>query len=72
MEDAINQDPKYPDVAVQLSGGSGDAGSIMGSIARGLQRAGIDSSEINEFRRECMSGDYDNLLRTAMKWVSIS
>jgi hypothetical protein len=62
--------PKY-DVVVQLTGNDGNAFAIMGSVARALRQAGANADEISEYQTESMSGDYDNLLRTAMKWVNV-
>lgn len=62
--------PKY-DVGVQLSGQDGNAGAIMGRVSDALKQAGASNEEIREFRAECMSSDYDNLLRTCMEWVNV-
>jgi hypothetical protein len=63
--------PKYPDVYVQLSGIDGNTGNIMGAVASALKRHGASQDEIVKMRAEMMSGDYDNVLRTAMRWVSV-
>lgn len=63
---------KYPDIEVQLSGEDSNAFAIMGRVTREMKRAGVDSAEIDAFREECMSGDYDHLLQTCMRWVSVS
>jgi hypothetical protein len=63
-------DVKYPDIEVQLTGEDGNAFFIIGRVSQALRRAGIPSSEIDEFRKICMSGDYDNVLQTCMKWVT--
>lgn len=65
-------EPYYPDVEVELTDGDGNAMSIMGSVRRGLRRAGVAQSEIDTFTAEAMSGDYDNVLVTAMRWVDVS
>jgi hypothetical protein len=62
---------KYPEVEVQLTGNDGNAFAIMGAVSKALRRAGVDKLEIDEYVKESMSGDYDNLLRTAMRWVSV-
>lgn len=62
---------KYPDVHVQLSGNNGNAFSIMGAVGQALRRHGVSDAEIKEYTEESMSGDYDHLLQTAMKWVSV-
>lgn len=69
---AEEQGPKYPDIEVELTGGSGNAGAIIGSVARALRREGVPGEEVARFRAEAMSGDYDNVLRTAMRWVEVS
>lgn len=63
--------PKF-DVKVRLVGQDGNAFSIMGNVSRALKKAGATDAEVKEYQRESMSGDYDNLLRTACKWVHVS
>jgi hypothetical protein len=62
---------KYPDVVVELVGNDGNAFAIMGAVSKALRRHGVDKTEIDEYMQESMSGDYDNLLRTAFRWVSV-
>jgi hypothetical protein len=64
--------PKYPDVEVTLSGIDGNAFSILGAVQKGLRRGGVDQAEIERFYAEATAGDYDNLLRVSMEWVSVS
>jgi hypothetical protein len=61
---------KYPDIEVQLSGEDGNAFFIIGRVSQALRRAKVPQSEIDEFRKDCMSGNYDHLLQTCMKWVT--
>ena len=63
--------PKYPNVKVQLTGQNGNAFNIMGRVTRELRRAGVSADEIDKFRQEATSGDYDNVLQTAMRWVDV-
>lgn len=63
---------KYPNIKVQLSGTDGNAFSIMGKVTLALRRGGISSDEIAKFREEATSGDYDNVIQTAMRWVDVS
>lgn len=65
-------EPRYPDVQVQLTGTDGNAFAIMGTVTRELRRAGVSAEEISKYREESMSGDYDSLLATAMRWVDVS
>lgn len=61
-------EPKHPEVRVQLTGEDGNAFMIIGRVSKALNRAGVDSSE---FCDEAMSGDYDSVLRTCMRWVTV-
>jgi len=64
--------PKYPDVHVHLTGEDGNAFAILGAVRKAMRDEGIKKAEIEKFTTEAKSGDYDNLLQTAMKWVSVS
>ena len=61
---------KYPQVKVKLVGEDGNAFAIMGRVITALKKAGVSAEEISLYQKESMSGDYDNLLMTAMRWVS--
>jgi len=63
---------KYPEIEVQILGRDGNAFAIMGEIQNALKKAGVSKDEISLYIKESMSGDYENLLRTAMRWVSVS
>lgn len=63
---------KYPEIEVELVGHDSNAFSIMGAVSNALRKGGVTKDEINEYTTQSMSGDYDNLLRTAMEWVSVS
>lgn len=51
---------------IDLTSVDGNAGAVMGAVARGLRRKGNPAPVIDDFRRQAMSGDYDHLLRVAM------
>ena len=61
----------YPDVSVKLVGEDGNAFAIMGRVSRAMRLAKISSTIIKEFTNEAMSGDYDNVLQTCMKYVKV-
>ena len=63
--------PKFKDVTVQLVGEDGNAFAIMARVSQALRRAGATQEELDQYMSESTSGDYDNLLRTAMKWVNV-
>ena len=58
-------------VEVELVGHDGNAFAIMGKVQRALKNAGASKEELDKYLEESMSGDYDHLLRTAMKWVTV-
>jgi hypothetical protein len=65
-------EPKYPEIEVRLVGEDGNAFAIMGRVASALKDAGIPKEEIDSYYAESTSGDYDNLLRTAVRWVQVA
>ena len=65
-------EPLYPDIEVELVGQDGNAFNLMGIVCKALRRNKVAESEVKKFQNECMSGDYDHLLQTCMKWVSVS
>jgi ribosomal protein S9 len=62
---------KYQTVTVKLTGNDGNAFAIMGAVSKALKKAGATAEEVEEYMNESMSGDYNNLLRTAMRWVNV-
>jgi hypothetical protein len=64
--------PKYPEIRVELVGGSGNAFAILGAVRQAMRRAGLPEPEREAFTKEATAGDYDNLLATAMRWVDVS
>jgi hypothetical protein len=63
--------PKYPEVAVQLTGNDGNAFAVMGACRKAARRAKVSAEEIEVFTKECMSGDYDHLLQTCIQWFDV-
>ncbi len=62
---------KYPDIQVPLIGEDGNAFAIMGRVQRHLKENGVPKEEIEQYLKESQSGDYDNLLATTARWVTI-
>lgn len=63
---------RYPQIEVELTSQDGNAFNLIGITSRALRRAGVPEAEVKEFTTEAMSGDYDNLLQTIMRWVEVS
>ena len=64
--------PKYPNVTVTLIGEDGNAFAILGRVKRALGNARVSKGEIDAFMAEAMSGDYNHLLATVMRWVEVA
>jgi len=54
---------------VRLIGEDGNAALIMARVKKALKRAGVPKSVIEKYLAESKSGDYDNLLQTAIKYA---
>ena len=65
------EEPKYPEIEVQLIGEDGNAFAILAKVKRAMRLGGVCKCQIEDFREEATSGDYDHLLRTCMKWVTV-
>ena len=63
--------PLYPHVEVDLVGIDGNALTLVGHVAKHLRAAGVDQEERNKLWIEATSGDYDNVLITIRKWVTV-
>jgi hypothetical protein len=53
----------------ELVGQDGNAYFIIGRVSRALRRAGCGQDIIDEYTRKSTSGDYANVLRTAMEYI---
>ncbi len=62
---------KYPNISVKLIGMDGNAFAILGKVVNSMKKEKLSSEEIKQFQIEALSGDYDHLLQTCMKWVNI-
>lgn len=58
------------DVTVPLTSIDGNAFSIMGAVSKAIKKAGATPEQVKEYMDDSMSGDYNHLLRVAMKWVN--
>ncbi len=64
-------DVRYPHIRVSLIGEDGNAFSIIGACIKAMRKGGVTDPEIESFKDQAMSGNYDNLLRTCMEWVDV-
>lgn len=63
---------KYPNIKVKLSGTDGNAFALLGKVKTALRKGGVSADDVSTFFKEAMSGNYDQLLQTCMKWVDVS
>lgn len=54
---------------VRLTGSDGNALAIVGKVKRALERAGADRGVADTFVKEALSGDYNHVLTTAMRYA---
>lgn len=64
--------PKYPNIKVKLVGKDGNALLILGLVVGALRMGGVSEEERKEFMTEAMKGNYDHLLQTALKTVTVT
>lgn len=64
-------DVKYPNVKVKLVGEDGNAFAVLGRVKAAMKKSMVPAAEIRAFIEEATSGDYNHLLATAMKWVTV-
>ena len=57
-------------IKVKLVGTDGNAFAIMGKVIKALKQGGREEL-VEEFKKEAMSGDYNNLLCTVMNYVKV-
>lgn len=64
------RDIPYTDAVVELSGKDGNAFLILGLVRRGILRSNRPELA-DEFMEKAIEGDYDHLLQTCMRYVSV-
>lgn len=67
----VSNYPKFPHIEVQLTGNDGNAFAIIGAVTKAMRRGGVSANDIKAYQSEAMSGDYDNLLATSMRYVDV-
>jgi len=70
MEETVIKTPNRP--KVKLVGTDGNAFALMGTCTKAARRANWPKETIDAVMAEAMSGDYDNLLVTLMKYFEVS
>lgn len=63
--------PVYPNIRLKLIGTDNHPMSIVAVLSKGLRKGGIGGAEIDRIIREALSGDYDNVLATCLKYARV-
>ncbi|AGT12990.1 hypothetical protein KAYACHO_86 [Mycobacterium phage KayaCho] len=71
MSAAEADGPKYPEVEVELIGQDGNGFLIVSKVQRALRQAGVPADEVTAYVNEATDGDYDDLLATTMRWITV-
>jgi hypothetical protein len=64
-------DTPYKKPNVKLVGQDGNAFYIMAACRKAAKKAGWNAEQIDGFLKEAMSGDYDHLLQTTLKYFEV-
>jgi hypothetical protein len=62
---------RYPAIQVPLIGRDGNALAVVAAVSRALEQAGVGQVEITNFYKEALSGDYNRVLQTALRWITV-
>ncbi len=62
---------RHPEITVRLTGIDGNADAVLAAVRAALRSAG-HSDEVAAFLAEATSGDYQHLLVTCMRWVTVT
>jgi hypothetical protein len=71
MSSSIDSSIPLTDAVVQLTDEDGNAFGILGRVRRAITRSNHPELA-DEFLTEATSGDYDHLLRTCMRYVTVN
>jgi len=71
FEKEPDENKPITDVNVKMVGEDGNAFAIIGRVTKAMRRAGVDKDIIEKYKNEAMSGDYNNLIVTTMKYCHI-
>ncbi|WBV42561.1 hypothetical protein [Pseudoroseomonas cervicalis] len=62
--------PKYPLIEIDHGMVDGHALGVVSAVSSALRQAGVAKSEIDQYEREALSGDYQHVLQASLKMVS--
>lgn len=56
---------------IDLGNIDGNALSLIGTAVKGLKKAGYSQEDINKFKADAISGDYDHVLQVIFEWCEV-
>jgi hypothetical protein len=65
------QSVRYPAIQVKLIGRDSNALAVVAAVSRALEQAGVRQEEIANFYDEALSGGYNRVLQTALRWITV-
>ena len=73
MTDKTKTGVKLPlDITLPMVDHDGNAFAIIGRARKVMKLLGYSDEIIKEFRDEAISGDYDKVLQTCMRWFRVT
>lgn len=63
--------PLYGHITVDLTSCNGNAMALVAKARVAARRGGLSFREIDEFSSEALSGGYDRVMQTVMKWFDV-
>lgn len=67
----MDDTPIYPTIRLRLHGSSPHPLMILAAMSEGLRASGVERDEIDRIVVEALSGDFDNILATCLKYVRV-
>lgn len=67
----MSDDVIYPNIKVDLSNVDGNALSVVALVEKAMRVARVPYEKIQEFRKDALSGNYDHVLQTVLKYVDV-
>lgn len=64
--------PLFPQVTLDLASLDGNVFALIGAASKAARRAKVANEDISKFQTEAMSGDYDHVIQTIMRYFDCS
>lgn len=71
MSISNDQEIRFPKAVITADLFGDNAFAILGAASRALRKAGATKEDIDLYRKQAMSGDYEHLMQVTLKWVNV-